>query len=197
VRLFRAPSYGFFHDYSGIRFGMLTVPWLTARETAALIVVAVSLLFFRVFRERCLLAWAAGWVAYGAFLWATWRRRVARRAQVGGGIRAGRLCAGDGIVCGCGAVIGAGAASADRVGGGFVGADGFCGHAVAVFSRFAVFRGFENFRAGCSVPARCGWGRRGTGALPLRAHWAGAFPVRRRAADVESSLASVHQSYSE
>jgi len=34
---------------------MLTVPWLTARETAALIVVAVSLLFFRVFRERCLL----------------------------------------------------------------------------------------------------------------------------------------------
>ena len=48
---------------------MLTVPWLTARETAALIVVAVTLLFFRVFRERCLLAWAAGWVAYGTFLW--------------------------------------------------------------------------------------------------------------------------------
>ncbi len=48
---------------------MLTVPWLTARETAALIVVAVSLLFFRVFRERSLLAWGAGWVAYGAFLW--------------------------------------------------------------------------------------------------------------------------------
>ncbi len=55
---------------------MLTVPWLTvprltARETAALILVAVSLLFFRVFRDRCLLAWAAAWVAYGAFLWAT------------------------------------------------------------------------------------------------------------------------------
>jgi two-component system NtrC family sensor kinase len=48
---------------------MLTVPWLTARETAALIVVAVSLLFFRVFRERCLLAWGAGWIAYGTFLW--------------------------------------------------------------------------------------------------------------------------------
>lgn len=47
---------------------MLTVPWLTARETAALIVVVVSLLFFRVFREQCLLAWAAAWVAYGAFL---------------------------------------------------------------------------------------------------------------------------------
>ncbi len=52
----------------GNSLGVLTIPWLTARETAALIVVAVSLLFFRVFRERCLLAWAAGWVAYGAFL---------------------------------------------------------------------------------------------------------------------------------
>jgi len=51
--------------------GLLTVPWLTARETAALIVVALSLLFFRVFRERCLLLWGAGWVAYGVFLWAT------------------------------------------------------------------------------------------------------------------------------
>ncbi|MBZ5612669.1 MAG: GAF domain-containing protein [Acidobacteriia bacterium] len=48
---------------------MWTVPWLTARETSALIVVAVSLLFFRVFRERSLLVWGAGWVAYGAFLW--------------------------------------------------------------------------------------------------------------------------------
>jgi PAS domain S-box-containing protein len=53
----------------GNSVGVLTVPWLTARETAALIVVVVSLLFFRVFRERCLLAWGAGWVAYGAFLW--------------------------------------------------------------------------------------------------------------------------------
>src|SRR5580698_1558922 len=52
----------------GNSVGMLTVPWLTARETAALIVVVVSLLFFRVFREQCLLAWAAAWVAYGAFL---------------------------------------------------------------------------------------------------------------------------------
>jgi len=53
----------------GNSVGVLTVPWLTARETAALIVVVVSLLFFRVFRERCLLAWGASWVAYGAFLW--------------------------------------------------------------------------------------------------------------------------------
>jgi hypothetical protein len=47
---------------------MLAVPWLTARETAALIAIAVTLLFYRVFRDRCLLVWAAGWVAYGAFL---------------------------------------------------------------------------------------------------------------------------------
>src|SRR6202163_13052 len=53
----------------GNSLGVLTGPWLTARETAALIVVVVSLIFFRVFRERCLLAWAAGWVSYGAFLW--------------------------------------------------------------------------------------------------------------------------------
>ena len=53
----------------GNSVGMLTVPWLTAREMAALIVAAVSLLFFRVFRERCLLAWGAGWLAYGTFLW--------------------------------------------------------------------------------------------------------------------------------
>ena len=60
----------------GNSVGLLTGPWLTvtrltARETAALILVAVSLLFFRVFRDRCLLAWAAAWAAYGAFLWAS------------------------------------------------------------------------------------------------------------------------------
>jgi PAS domain S-box-containing protein len=33
-----------------------------------LIVVVVSLLFFRVFRERCLLMWGAGWFVYGADL---------------------------------------------------------------------------------------------------------------------------------
>jgi two-component system NtrC family sensor kinase len=50
--------------------GVLTVPW-TAREMAALILVVVSLLFFRAFRQRYLLPWAAGWLAYGAFLWTT------------------------------------------------------------------------------------------------------------------------------
>ena len=53
----------------GISIPWLTIPWLTARETAALIVVVASLFFFRVFRDRCLLVWGAGWVAYGAFLW--------------------------------------------------------------------------------------------------------------------------------
>ncbi len=42
--------------------------WLTARETAALILVVVSLLFFRAFRKRYLLVWAAGWLAYTALL---------------------------------------------------------------------------------------------------------------------------------
>jgi two-component system NtrC family sensor kinase len=48
---------------------LLTVPRLTARETAALIMVVASLFFFRVFRERYLLTWGAGWLAYGTFLW--------------------------------------------------------------------------------------------------------------------------------
>ena len=53
----------------GNSVGALTIPWLTARETAALIVVGVSLLFFRSFRERYLLTWGLGWIAYGVFLW--------------------------------------------------------------------------------------------------------------------------------
>ena len=47
------------------------IPWLTARETTALTMVVVSLLFFRLFRERYLLTWGAGWLAYGAYLWVT------------------------------------------------------------------------------------------------------------------------------
>jgi two-component system NtrC family sensor kinase len=54
----------------GNSVGALSIPWLTARETAALIVVVVSLLFFRSFRERYLLTWGLGWIAYGVFLWA-------------------------------------------------------------------------------------------------------------------------------
>ncbi|HVM94189.1 MAG TPA: ATP-binding protein [Terriglobales bacterium] len=47
--------------------GVLAV-WLTARETAALTLVVVTLLFFRAFRKPYLLAWAAGWMAYTALL---------------------------------------------------------------------------------------------------------------------------------
>ena len=64
--LFMGPAWLF-----GNSLGTLTIPWLTARETAALIAVAISLLFFKVFREKCLLAWASAWLAYGAFLWMT------------------------------------------------------------------------------------------------------------------------------
>ena len=46
----------------------LPIPWLTERETAALIVVALSLLFFRALREDYLLVWGAGWLAYGSCL---------------------------------------------------------------------------------------------------------------------------------
>ena len=66
LRLFMHPA-----GLVGNSLGVLTVPWLTARETAALIVVAASLIFFRVFREKYLLLWGAGWVTYGAFLWVT------------------------------------------------------------------------------------------------------------------------------
>jgi PAS domain S-box-containing protein len=48
---------------------MLALPWLTARESAALILAVVSFLFFRAFRERYLLTWGLGWIAYSVFLW--------------------------------------------------------------------------------------------------------------------------------
>ncbi len=63
-----SPAWIYGHSVSLVRV-MVTVPWLTARESAALIVVVVSLLLFRVFRERCLLVWGTGWFVYGAFLW--------------------------------------------------------------------------------------------------------------------------------
>lgn len=53
----------------GYPVGALAVPWLTARESAALILVVVSFLFFRAFRERYLLTWGLGWVTYAVFLW--------------------------------------------------------------------------------------------------------------------------------
>src|SRR5216684_6651399 len=71
----------------GNSLGVLTGPWLTARETATLIVVVVSLLFFRVFRERCLLVWGAGWIAYGTFLW------VAGASELQGASKSMAACA--------------------------------------------------------------------------------------------------------
>jgi PAS domain S-box-containing protein len=49
--------------------GALALPWLTARESAALILAVVSFLFFRAFRERYLLTWGLAWIAYSLFLW--------------------------------------------------------------------------------------------------------------------------------
>jgi two-component system NtrC family sensor kinase len=55
--------------YFGSPVSALAVLWLTARETNALIMAVVSLLFFRAFRERYLLTWGLGWMAYCIFLW--------------------------------------------------------------------------------------------------------------------------------
>jgi len=48
--------------------GSLTVPSMTERETAALMIAVASLLIFRVLRAHYLVAWACGWLAYGACL---------------------------------------------------------------------------------------------------------------------------------
>ena len=57
--------------FLGYPVGALAAPWLTPRESAALIVAAVSFLFFRAFRQRYLLTWGMGWITYAAFLWMT------------------------------------------------------------------------------------------------------------------------------
>ncbi len=44
--------------------GEFTVPKLTPQESAALIVLGASALLYRTFRERYLLIWIAGWLAY-------------------------------------------------------------------------------------------------------------------------------------
>jgi PAS domain S-box-containing protein len=49
--------------------GDMTVPRLVAQESAALIVLAASLLVFRTFRERYLLIWILGWLAYFISRW--------------------------------------------------------------------------------------------------------------------------------
>src|SRR5690349_14680943 len=47
----------------------LPLPRLMAQESAALIILAASLLVFRTFRERYLMVWIGGWVAYVVAQW--------------------------------------------------------------------------------------------------------------------------------
>ena len=42
----------------------LAAPKFVTRETAVLLILAASLLVFRTLRERCLLVWIVGWLAY-------------------------------------------------------------------------------------------------------------------------------------
>src|SRR5713101_7128911 len=49
--------------------GDITVPRLVAQESAALVMLAASLLVFRTFRERYLLIWILGWLAYFVSRW--------------------------------------------------------------------------------------------------------------------------------
>jgi len=49
--------------------GEFAVPKLTAQESAAFIMLAASILVFRTFRERFLLVWTLGWLAYGVSQW--------------------------------------------------------------------------------------------------------------------------------
>jgi two-component system NtrC family sensor kinase len=52
---------------SWIAGGFLAVP-MTAQQTAALLILAGSIIVFRTFRERFLLVWILGWLAYGISL---------------------------------------------------------------------------------------------------------------------------------
>ena len=49
--------------------GTLGVPKLSGQESAAFIMLAATILVFRTFRERFLLIWILGWLAYGLSLW--------------------------------------------------------------------------------------------------------------------------------
>ena len=49
--------------------GDKVVPRLTLQESAALVLLASSLLVFRTFRERYLLTWTVGWRAYLVSHW--------------------------------------------------------------------------------------------------------------------------------
>jgi len=55
--------------FAGHAFGELAVPRMVAVESATLIILAASLLVFRTFRERYLLVWILGWLAYFVSGW--------------------------------------------------------------------------------------------------------------------------------
>src|SRR6185437_2866894 len=44
--------------------GGVAAPKFVTRETAVLLILAASLLVFRTLRERCLMVWIVGWIAY-------------------------------------------------------------------------------------------------------------------------------------
>ena len=55
--------------FSSHALGGIPVPRLSPQESAALIVLAASLLVYRTFRERYFLVWILGWVAYFVSHW--------------------------------------------------------------------------------------------------------------------------------
>ena len=74
--------------FSGYPVGALAVPWLASRETTALILAAVSFLFFRAFRQRYLLTWGMGWVTYAVFLFMERRGAMSAHTPAAGAITA-------------------------------------------------------------------------------------------------------------
>ena len=71
-------SRGRAHPLDAMNFSLLCLwyaaldvllPRLTAQEAAALAMVAASILVFRTFRERYLLVWVLGWLAYFVSEW--------------------------------------------------------------------------------------------------------------------------------
>jgi PAS domain S-box-containing protein len=57
------------HWCASLVMGSLAAPRLTAQESAALVMLAASLLVFRTYRERYLLTWILGWLAYLVSRW--------------------------------------------------------------------------------------------------------------------------------
>src|SRR5580704_8893963 len=55
--------------FSWFDLGNLAVPKFVAVESAALVILAAGLLVFRTFRERYLLIWILGWLAYFVSNW--------------------------------------------------------------------------------------------------------------------------------